>query len=88
MIIHHQLTLLSPCMASRAGPAWDRNEGIADTDRKLGLGRVDSLVEKPQHPGAHYVYYIQLKREVGYLKRAESGGRVYGMSLDQGDRCS
>lgn len=84
MIIHHQLTLLSPCMASRAGPAWDRNEGIADTDRKLGLGRVDSLVEKPQHPGSSLCLLYTVEERGGVFE--ESGIRRQGLWYVAGSR--
>lgn len=42
---------------------------------KLGLGRLDSLMEKPISIDAQHIYNTQLSKEVGLLCTAEQGAR-------------
>lgn len=58
-------------MASRDGPAWARNEEMTDMHRKLELGRVRSLVEKPWRPGSLICLLYAFKQRRGVMTRAE-----------------
>lgn len=42
-------------------------------------------MEKPQHPEAECVYFLELDREEGSLHTTDQGGEVCGKQLDLGD---
>lgn len=48
---------------------------MRDTE-KLGSGGLNSQMEKPQHPGAQCIYYMQLSLEAGLSHTAEQGGSI------------